>query len=223
VNERRILLAGAVVLFGAGLFVLPAVLKRTARAPGSAALSVPGPRVAEPGLGGPGGALPDSAPAASGGQSEAEASGPVSLQEAGSALELGNLAYEKQEFEAAIRHFRKYLESHEDAEVMTSLAICLRRTGRVQEALPLLERSLELRPDGLEARYYLGLVQQYDLADFDAAIQTFELVLPHLPPEHLAELKQNVEYMRRVRENLARKLAPKSDAAPAADSETPGP
>jgi tetratricopeptide (TPR) repeat protein len=128
-------------------------------------------------------------------------------------LELGNSHLQKENYPAALAAYRKYLETHEDPEVLTSMAICLRQTGQVVEALSSLQRSLALKPNGLEALYYLGVIQQYDLADFEAAIGTYEQVLGSMPPQHRAELEQNVAYMKRVRENLGRHATPEAPAA----------
>jgi tetratricopeptide (TPR) repeat protein len=211
-NEKAILIGGGVLLLALGVFVLPSVMQKSARAPSSSALSVPGPRVAEPipGAGQEAPSAPASsqaAPAAPAASTGAAASPP---SEASSTLEQANRRYQKEDFAGALPYFRKYLETHEDADVLTSLAVCLRRTGNVPEALEKIERSLKLKPEGLEARYYLGLIQEYDLADLDAAIATFEQVLPRLPKEHVAELKDNVDYMKRVREKLTGKAAARS-------------
>jgi len=217
VSEKRILLIGGVGLLVLAVFIMPAALRKTRHAPGSDALSMPGPRVAEPMPGMP--AEAESSTAASSANAPAPSSAPPlpavpppPPADPNSALELGNRYYQQEKFAEAIPYFRKALEAREDPDVLASLAICLRRTGAVQEALQALDRSLKLRPDGLEARYYLGLIQQYDLADFDAAIQTFEMVLPHLPAEHATELKDDVEYMKRVRDNLLKRTAPSSEA-----------
>ena len=219
-NETRVLLFAGALASIAAVIVLPPLLKKQQAPKASTALSAQGPRVADPSIAAAAEEAPSqassntpSAPSGSPVPSASELSDPAKLAATGDSL------MTREQFEAAIPYYRKALEAAQDPDVMTALALCLRRTGNVPEAIELFKRSLSLKPDGLEARYYLGLTQEYDLADFDAAIETLETLVPRWPKEHADDLNANLEYMKRVRENLLRRAA--NSAPPASPATQP--
>ena len=110
--------------------------------------------------------------------------------------QLGNLYYDNGEYEKAVAHYLESLKlSPEDPHVETDLATCYHYLGRHEEALEILNRVIQYRPDFSQARFNKGVVLVDGLKDRQGAIATWEELLRAIP-----DYAERVALERRIRE-----------------------
>jgi tetratricopeptide (TPR) repeat protein len=89
-------------------------------------------------------------------------------------LELGNLYFDTNKYQDAIRAYNKYLSLNpNNPDVWTDLGVMYRRISKPKEAVLSFDKSIELNPQHEQARFNKGIVLLHDLGDRDAALQTW--------------------------------------------------
>lgn len=95
--------------------------------------------------------------------------------DAGAAIELGNLLYDLQRWEEAATWYQRALElTPRNAEVRTDLATVQFHLGRFDEAMAGYNRALELEPNKPQALYGLALVYLHGKQDRAGAGRVYE-------------------------------------------------
>jgi tetratricopeptide (TPR) repeat protein len=87
---------------------------------------------------------------------------------------LGDVSYDLQYYDDAIEHYSKYVQLDDgNPRVLYKLALAHERTGRFQEAIPLLRLAIELDSQFPEAHYLLGLflLEQDSLEEASASLR----------------------------------------------------
>ena len=93
-------------------------------------------------------------------------------------IQLGNIYFDTNSFEKAIRAYEKSLElSPNNANVLTDLGVMYRRTGQPQKALDAFDRAMTIAPGHEQSRFNKGIVLRYDLNDREGAIKAWEELL----------------------------------------------
>lgn len=93
-------------------------------------------------------------------------------------VQLGNLYYDSNQPEKAIRAYTKSLEFHSgDANVLTDLGVMYRRTKQPEKALSYFDQAIAKDATHLPSRLNKGIVQYYDLGDKAGAIASWEALL----------------------------------------------
>jgi len=87
-------------------------------------------------------------------------------------LNLGNLYFDTNKYQDAIRAYNKYIELNpNDANVWTDLGVMHRRTKNASEAISSFDKAIELNPKHEQARFNKGIVLFYDLGNREAGKQ----------------------------------------------------
>ena len=87
-------------------------------------------------------------------------------------LELGNLYFDSNKYQDAIKAYNKYLSLIPGSpDVWTDLGIMYRRTGNPTEATASFDKALELNPRHEQARFNKGIVLYYDVGFRDEAVK----------------------------------------------------
>ncbi len=97
-------------------------------------------------------------------------------------IELGNLYFDDNQTQPAIKAYKKALELHPyNADVWTDLGVMYRRNGQPFEALAAFNRTIEIDPDHEQSRFNKGIVFMHDLDDRPNAIKALEDLLKVKP------------------------------------------
>jgi len=90
----------------------------------------------------------------------------------GAWLELGNLYFDSDKPQDAIRAYTNYLSTDPDnPNVLTDLGVMYRRTGNPTEAIAHFDKAMEINPRHEQARYNKGVVLYYDVGFRDEAVK----------------------------------------------------
>ena len=116
--------------------------------------------------------------------------------------ELGNLYFDSNQPEEAIKAYTEYLKLKPDnADVRTDLGIMYRNTGQIDKALEEFRKAAQIDPKHVNSRYNLGLVLLHDKREMKAAIKAWEDYLKVDPnSERSQRLKTQLEKMRTMEE-----------------------
>lgn len=112
--------------------------------------------------------------------------------------EIGNIYYDRKEYDKAIVYYQKSLDLQPgNPSVETDLATCLHYTGRDDEALRLLDNVIKNRPDFLQALYNKGIVLIHGKNDIEGGIAVWEKLLKSdLDPAKRADLEQSIQQLK---------------------------
>ena len=90
----------------------------------------------------------------------------------GAWLELGNLYFDSNKPQEAIRAYDNYLSANPDnPNVLTDLGVMYRRNGNPTQAIASFDKALEINPKHEQARYNKGVVLYYDVGFRDEAVK----------------------------------------------------
>ena len=90
-------------------------------------------------------------------------------------IQLGNLYFDTNQPEKAIRAYNKSLELNpNDANVMTDLGVMYRRSGQPSKALEAFDKAIKIDPRHEISRFNKGIVLMHDLQDQKSALQAWE-------------------------------------------------
>jgi tetratricopeptide (TPR) repeat protein len=111
---------------------------------------------------------------------------------------IGNLYYDRQDFDKAIIYYQKSLDLQSfNPYVETDLATCFHYVGRNDEALKLLDHVLENRPGFEQALYNKGIVLIHGNNDIESGIAVWEeLLKSDLEPAKRAELEKGIQQLK---------------------------
>jgi cytochrome c-type biogenesis protein CcmH/NrfG len=97
--------------------------------------------------------------------------------------QLGNMYYDTNQPEKAIKAYTRSLELHAgDANLLTDLGVMYRSIGQSKKAIDYFDRAITLDPTHEPSRLNKGIVLMYDLHNPDKAIATWEELL-RMDPE----------------------------------------
>ncbi len=103
-------------------------------------------------------------------------------------LELGNLYFDNDRFDPAIRAYSRALEiDPKNADARTDMGIMFRRKGEFDRAVTEFRKAAEDDPKHVNSRYNLGVVLLHDKGDLKGAIQAWEEFLKVEPTGPRAE------------------------------------
>ncbi len=103
-------------------------------------------------------------------------------------LELGNLYFDNDQFDPAIRAYSRALEiDPKNADVRTDMGIMFRKKGDFDRAVAEFRRAAADDPKHVNSRYNLGVVLLHDKGDMKGAIQAWEEFLKVEPTGPRAE------------------------------------
>jgi cytochrome c-type biogenesis protein CcmH/NrfG len=113
-------------------------------------------------------------------------------------VELGNLYFDTDQFDAAIQFYARALElDPKNADVRTDMGIMYRRKGDPDRALAEFTKAAQDDPKHVNSRYNTGVVLLHDKADIKGAIQAWEEFLKVEPAGPRAEnIRNQMEKMR---------------------------
>ena len=112
-------------------------------------------------------------------------------------LQVARALFRECQFELARTYFQHVAEAHaESAEAISGLAYANHRLGNEDEALRLLRNAMDIDPEHVEARIYLGNVL-YDRGEYEAALFHYQKTAPATHFDELAvwrliELKRSI-------------------------------
>lgn len=90
--------------------------------------------------------------------------------DADAVLALANVNFDIRNWSRAIELYQRYDQLRPgDANALTDLGVCLRETGRIDEALVQFRRAAEVSPDHWQSRFNEAIVLAFDRRDFAAA------------------------------------------------------
>jgi cytochrome c-type biogenesis protein CcmH/NrfG len=90
-------------------------------------------------------------------------------------IELGNLYFDAEQFDPAIRAYSQALEvDPKNADVRTDMGIMFRRKGDFDRAIAEFKKAGEDDPKHVNSRYNLGVVLLHDKGDLKGAIKAWE-------------------------------------------------
>jgi cytochrome c-type biogenesis protein CcmH/NrfG len=90
-------------------------------------------------------------------------------------IQLGNLYFDSNRFEKAIRAYKRSLElDHNNPDVWTDMGVMYRRSGQTNEAIKAFETAMEIDPNHEISRFNKGVVLMHDLNDREGAIMAWE-------------------------------------------------
>jgi len=120
---------------------------------------------------------------------------------AGAWLRLGNLYFDTNNYQNAIRAYKKFLAlKPNNADVQTDLGVMYRRSGKPREALKAFQAAVKIDPEHEIARFNMGIVMLHDLNDRKGALRAWEDLI-HLNPSAKAPDGQPLkEYIKRLKE-----------------------
>jgi len=110
-------------------------------------------------------------------------------------VELGNVYYDTDKADKAIRAYNKSLElSPNDPNVITDLGVMYRRAGQPEKALEAFDQAAKIDPMHQQSLFNKGIVYMYDLHDTNNAIRNWEELLK-LNPDATAPTGQPLKEM----------------------------
>lgn len=117
-------------------------------------------------------------------------------------VELGNLYFDSNQPEEAIKAYTEYLKLKPDnADVRTDMGIMYRNIGQIDRAIEEFRKAAQIDPKHVNSRYNLGLVLLHDKREMKAAIKAWEDYLKVDPnSERSQRLKAQLEKMRTMAE-----------------------
>lgn len=93
-------------------------------------------------------------------------------------IQLGNLYFDADKFDGAIRAYKKALEiTPDNPDVMTDLGVMYRRKGQPEKAVRSFDRAMSIDPGHNVSRFNKGVVLMHDLNDSEGAIESWEELL----------------------------------------------
>lgn len=113
-------------------------------------------------------------------------------------IELGNLYFDTDQFDSAIRTYARALElDPRNAHVRTDLGIMYRRKGDPDRAIAEFKKAAQDDPRHANSRYNMGVVLLHDKGDIKGAIKAWEDYLKVEPAGPRAEnIRSQMEKMR---------------------------
>jgi cytochrome c-type biogenesis protein CcmH/NrfG len=113
-------------------------------------------------------------------------------------VELGNLYFDSDQFDSAIRTYARALElDPRNADVRTDMGIMYRRKGDPDRAVAEFKKAAQDEPRHANSRYNMGVVLLHDKGDMKAAIKAWEDYLKVEPAGPRAEnIRSQMEKMR---------------------------
>ena len=110
-------------------------------------------------------------------------------------IQLGNEYFDADQYEKAIRAYRKSLElDPNNANVWTDIGVMYRRSGKPKEALEAFDKAIAVDPKHEPSRLNKGIVLLHDLQDYDGAIAAWEALL-EVNPIAMAPTGRSVDEM----------------------------
>ena len=115
-------------------------------------------------------------------------------------IELGNLYFDTNQPEEAIKAYSAYLKIKPDnADVRTDLGIMYRNTGAIDKAVEEFKKAAQIDPKHVNSRYNLGLVLLHDKRDIKGAVKAWEDYLKVDPnSERAVKLRATMEKMKNL-------------------------
>ena len=109
--------------------------------------------------------------------------------------EIGNVYYDLGDYDKAVASYRKSLEIQpQNPYVETDLATCLHYLNQNDEALLILDKVLEYRPNFPPALYNKGIVLIHGMNDPESGMASWEKLLKQdLDPARRAEIEQSIQ------------------------------
>ena len=93
-------------------------------------------------------------------------------------LQLGNLYFDTDNFQRAIKAYTKYIELNPDnPNVWTDLGIMYRRIGQPERAIEAFSKAISIDPKHEQSRFNQGIVLMHDLDDRQGALKAWEYLL----------------------------------------------
>ena len=90
-------------------------------------------------------------------------------------IRLGNLYFDTNNFESAIRAYEKSLSLNpNNANVQTDLGVMYRRNGQPKKAVEAFDKAIKIDPRHEVSRFNKGIVLLHDLSDKDGALRAWE-------------------------------------------------
>ena len=107
---------------------------------------------------------------------------------------LGNICYEKKEYQKAIEYYEKALEIKPDKhEALNNMGVAYRNMGNHEKAIESYKKALEIKPDKHEALYNMGNTYD-DLGNHEKAIESYKKALEIKPDKDEALNNMGVAY-----------------------------
>lgn len=123
-------------------------------------------------------------------------------EDAQAVLALGNLYFDRRQWERAAQRYEQYLGLQpENPDILSDLGVCYRGMQQFDRALEVFQRAQELDPDHWESRFNQVIVLAGDLRDFDAAEATLD-ELRRIRPDD-ADVERLASQVERLREGGA--------------------
>ncbi|NWF54671.1 MAG: tetratricopeptide repeat protein [Syntrophaceae bacterium] len=113
-------------------------------------------------------------------------------------VELGNLYFDMDQYDSAIRFYARALElDPKNADVRTDMGIMYRRKGDPDRAIAEFKKAAQDDPKHVNSRYNTGVVLLHDKGDIKGAIQAWEEFLKVEPSGPRAEnIRNQMEKMK---------------------------
>ena len=90
-------------------------------------------------------------------------------------IRLGNLYFDTDNFESAIRAYEKSLSLNpNNANVQTDLGVMYRRNGQPKKAVEAFDKAIKIDPRHEVSRFNKGIVLLHDLSDKEGALRAWE-------------------------------------------------
>lgn len=90
-------------------------------------------------------------------------------------IRLGNLYFDTDNFESAIRAYEKSLSLNpNNANVQTDLGVMYRRNGQPKKAVKAFDKAIKIDPKHEVSRFNKGIVLLHDLSDKEGALRAWE-------------------------------------------------
>jgi len=90
-------------------------------------------------------------------------------------IRLGNLYFDTDNFESAIRAYEKSLSLNpNNANVQTDLGVMYRRNGQPKKAVEAFDKAIKIDPKHEVSRFNKGIVLLHDLSDKEGALRAWE-------------------------------------------------
>jgi len=119
--------------------------------------------------------------------------------------QLGNLYYDANQPDKAIKAYARSLELHTgDANLLTDLGVMYRSAGQSKKAIEYFERAIVLDPTHQPSRLNKGIVLMYDLQEPDKAIAAWEELLRMDPEARTASGDSVRDFVEQVKKERGR-------------------